>query len=426
MQTNFTLAQLADPDVVESNDILRACVHCGFCTATCPTYVVLGDELDSPRGRIYLMKNMLESGAPADVTTVKHLDRCLTCLSCMTTCPSSVHYMHLVDHARAHVSRTFRRPLIEELTRLLLNAILPYTRRFRMALLLARFGKPFSAVLPSAWRSVLRMIPQAPPARAPAPSRPADHVGTRRVALLDGCVQPVLRPQINAAATRLLNRRGVEVIIAPKSGCCGALSHHLSKDQTALALARANIDAWTAEIDRGLDAIIVTASGCGTMIKDYGHLFRNDTAYAAKAARISAHTRDITEYLAQVGLGEVTGAPALTIAYHSACSMQHGQKIDAEPRKLLRQCGFAVREIAEAHLCCGSAGIYNLLQPEIAGALLERKAANIQRIGAALVATGNIGCITQLQQKNLPVMHTVELLDWATGGPEPSELSSAS
>ncbi|MFZ1989281.1 MAG: heterodisulfide reductase-related iron-sulfur binding cluster [Alphaproteobacteria bacterium] len=444
MQTQFTLAQLADPATRESDAILRACVHCGFCAATCPTYVVLGDERDSPRGRIYMIKNMLESGAPADPATVTHIDRCLTCLSCMTTCPAGVDYMHLVDHARAHIARTYHRPLFDRLMRSALNLILPHTERSRLALRLGVFARPIAGLLPRRIKPLLERAHSA--AISPLPVREGDRgrgsetrgptlpqpppveeggIRVRRVALLTGCVQATLRPQINEAAIRLLNRRGVEVVIAKGAGCCGALSHHLSKDADALRFAKANIDAWTHEINTaGLEAIIVTASGCGTMIKDYGHLLRHDSAYGERAKRVASLARDISEFLAEIGIDATSRKEGLKVAYHSACSLQHGQRVNKEPRELLRAAGFDVREIAEGHLCCGSAGIYNMLEPEISNELLRRKVDNIEHTGADAIATGNIGCITQIARgTKLPIVHTVELLDWATGGIIPDELA---
>lgn len=429
MQTTFSLAQLADPHVAESEKILRKCVHCGFCTATCPTYVTLGNELDSPRGRIYLIKDMLENGRPADEEIVTHIDRCLSCLSCMTTCPSGVHYMHLVDHARAHIEQTYRRPFIDRAIRAVLAQVLPYPARFRAALRLAALGRPFAglfgrvkALNPLA--AMLAMAPRAVPA-ASAVSKPATH-GARapkrgRVALLTGCAQSVLDPAINEATVRLLTRLGVEVVVPEGEGCCGALVHHMGREEAALSAARNNVDAWTREIERGgLDAIVITASGCGTAIKDYGFMLRLDPAYADKAARVSALSKDVTEYLAALDLPEPSLAPGLSVAYHSACSMQHGQKITRQPKDLLKRAGFDVREPKEGHLCCGSAGTYNILQPDIAARLRSRKVSNIEATGAALVATGNIGCMTQIGGGTaLPVVHTVELLDWAWGGPRP-------
>jgi glycolate oxidase iron-sulfur subunit len=434
MQTTFSLAQLADPHVAESEKILRACVHCGFCTATCPTYVTLGNELDSPRGRIYLIKDMLENGRPADAETVTHIDRCLSCLSCMTTCPSGVHYMHLVDHARAHIEQTYRRPLLDRLTRSLLAAILPHPRRMRAALSLAKLGKPFAGLFRAVpglkpVAAMLALAPSRVPAASPV-SRPGSHRpgggATRgRVALLTGCAQSVLEPGINEATVRLLTRLGVEVVVPEGEGCCGALVHHMGREDAALQAARRNVEAWTREVDAGgLDAIVITASGCGTTIKDYGFMLRLDPAYAEKAARISRLAKDVTEYLATLDLppGE---ARDTVVAYHSACSMQHGQKIVRQPKDLLRHAGFALVEPREGHLCCGSAGTYNILQPEISTRLRDRKVKNLSATGAALVATGNIGCITQIASAaQMPVVHTVELLDWAYGGPKPAALSA--
>lgn len=428
MQTTFTAEQLADPHVAESEAILRKCVHCGFCTATCPTYVTLGNELDSPRGRIYLIKDMLENDRPADRETVKHIDRCLSCLSCMTTCPSGVNYMHLVDHARVHIEKTYRRPLADRLLRSTLAAILPYPARFRAALRMAAIGRPFAGLFErvTPLKPLAAMLKLAP-ASLPKPSTPAGTViGQRkgRVAILAGCTQSVLDPEINAATVRLLNRLGVEVVATPEEGCCGALVHHMGREEAALEMARRNVDAWTAEIERsGLDAIIITASGCGTTIKDYGFMLRLDPAYAAKAERVSKLAKDITEYLAAVELPKPIELPALAVAYHSACSMQHGQKIVRQPKELLRNAGFVLREPREGHLCCGSAGTYNILQPEIATKLRDRKVKNIEATQAEIVATGNIGCMTQIGLgSKLPIVHTVQLLDWAYGGPKPDAL----
>jgi glycolate oxidase iron-sulfur subunit len=428
MQTSFTLAQLADPHVAESESILRACVHCGFCTATCPTYVTLGNELDSPRGRIYLIKDMLENDRPADKVTVTHIDRCLSCLACMTTCPSGVNYMHLVDHARSHIEKTYQRPLIDRMIRTVLSAILPYPSRFRMALRLAAIGRPFNkafekveALKPLA--AMLRLAPKSLPVLSHTASSSIP-LSKGRVAVLAGCAQSVLDPGINAATVRLLNRLGVEVITPKGEGCCGALTHHMGKEDAALAFARNNIDAWTREIlGQGLDAILITASGCGTTIKDYGWMLRLDPAYADKAAKVSALTKDITEYLNTLDLPEPINSSGLQVAYHSACSMQHGQKITKAPKELLKRAGFIVKDPAEGHLCCGSAGTYNILQPDIAKTLRERKVKNIERTGASVIATGNIGCMTQIgAATDLPIVHTVELLDWAYGGEKPAAL----
>ncbi len=430
MQTNFTAAQLADPQVAELEKILRNCVHCGFCIATCPTYVTLGNELDSPRGRIYLIKDMLENGRPADKEIVTHIDRCLSCLACMTTCPSGVHYMHLVDHARAHIEKTYRRPLDDRLIRSLLGAVLPYPKRFRVALKLAKLARPFAGWLKSIrslkpLAAMLELAPVTVPASSPL-AAPAIHspsaAKSGRVAILTGCAQSVLAPGINEAATRLLTRLGVEVVVPEGEGCCGALTHHMGREEDALQSARRNIDAWTRLIENdGLDAILITASGCGTTIKDYGFMFRLDAVYAAKAATVSALARDVTEYLATLDLPAPSVRPDLSVAYHSACSMQHGQRITRQPKELLTGAGYTVREPREGHLCCGSAGTYNILQPEIAARLRDRKVRNIEATGADVIATGNIGCITQIARTSkMPVVHTVELLDWAYGGPRPA------
>lgn len=431
MQTSFTPEQLADPHVAESEKILRRCVHCGFCTATCPTYVTLGNELDSPRGRIYLIKDMLENGRPADQEVVTHIDRCLSCLACMTTCPSGVDYMHLVDHARIHIENTYRRPLIDRLIRNLLAAVLPYPQRFRAALILAKLGRPLAPMLKrvSALKPLGAMLDLAPKTAAKASDAarrgiyPAQAEKRGRVAILSGCAQPVLDPGINDATWRLLARLGIDVVVPEGEGCCGALVHHMGRENEALDFARRNVDVWTREIDRGgLDAVIITASGCGTTIKDYGHMLRLDPAYAEKAARVSALAKDITEYLATLDLPKLE-PKRLNVAYHSACSMQHGQKITALPKNLLKAAGFTVRDPAEGHLCCGSAGTYNILQSEISAQLKARKVRNIEATRPDVIATGNIGCITQIATgTEIPILHTVELLDWAYGGPRPEKL----
>lgn len=401
--------------------IIRKCVHCGFCTATCPTYVLLGDELDSPRGRIVLIKDMLASAAAPAPSTVKHLDRCLSCLGCVTTCPSGVDYMHLIDRAREHVEATYRRPLADRLVRQLVVTVLSHRRLFRASTRLARLAKPVARFLPARLRAMIDAAPARLPAAGDA-ERPGVHPATgprtARVALLSGCVQPALAPSIDDAAIRLLTRHGVEVVVA-RAGCCGALFHHMGKADAARALAQANIVAWEAEMARGLDAIVVTTSGCGTTIKDYAHLFAGDTDWQPRAARVAALARDITEVVAAVGLQPAVIAPGMAVAYHSACSLQHGQKVTAAPRALLAAAGFVVREIGEGHICCGSAGTYSILQPDLSRGLRDRKLAHIARTQAAVVATGNIGCINQLRSTTATAIHTVELLDWATGGPRP-------
>jgi glycolate oxidase iron-sulfur subunit len=424
MQTEFTQEQLLDSDTAQTEKILRACVHCGFCTATCPTYVLLGDELDSPRGRIYLVKNMLETGAAPAPETVKHIDRCLSCLACMTTCPSGVNYMHLIDHGRRYIEEHYRRPAIDRALRWLLGAVLSRPKWFRLALLGAAVARFLAPVLPRRLRPILELAPASVPAPSPWDRPqvfPAEGPARMRVALLSGCAQQVLKPEINAATIRLLTRHGCEIVIAEGSGCCGSLTHHLGQEDAALAFARANIDAWE-RMRRagGLDAIVVNASGCGTTVKDYAFMLRDDPAYAEKAARVSRLARDVTEIAAELGLKPGDGSGR--VAYHSACSLQHGQKLHRQPKELLAAAGFEPVDIPEGHLCCGSAGTYNLLQPELAGRLRDRKLGNIAKTGADFVAAGNIGCITQLASGGVPVVHTVELLDWATGGPRPPAL----
>ena len=428
METNFSLAQLADPATAESEEILRACVHCGFCTATCPTYALLGDELDSPRGRIYLIKDMLENDRPASERVVKHVDRCLSCLSCMTTCPSGVNYMHLVDHARAHIEETYKRSLLDRTARNMLAFVMPYPRRFRALVRFAVIAKLISPLLPSRFRAMLALAPSTPMFGRLIDGRnvwPANGARKKRVLLMQGCVQQVLASRINDATIRLLTRLGCEVVIADGSGCCGGLTHHLGKKSLALDAVRANVRSWMQEHSaEPVDAIVINASGCGTTVKEYGFMLRNDAELAEAAQTVSALTRDISELLDETGLPEVSRPKEMNVTYHSACSLQHGQKVTIAPKTLLAAAGFSVTEPRESHLCCGSAGTYNMLQPEIASQLRDRKAENIARSAPDLVATGNLGCMMQLQDAvEVPVVHTVELLDWATGGPTPNGLS---
>lgn len=428
MQTNFTAEQLTDPGIQRANEILRSCVHCGFCTATCPTYQVLGDELDSPRGRIYLIKDMLENSRVPDAKTVKHIDRCLSCLACMTTCPSGVHYMHLVDHAREYIEQTYRRPFSDRALRWILARILPYPTRFRLALLGAKLGRPFRGLMPDArLRAMLDMAPKhIPPVSRNDDPQSFAPAGTRkkRVALMTGCAQKALNTDINDATIRLLTRLGCEVVVAEGAGCCGALTHHMGRTSESHATAAKNIRAWVREMDgAGLDAIVINTSGCGTTVKDYGHMFRNEPL-AAEAARVSAIAMDISELLMQLDLPEGTDK-GLTVAYHAACSLQHGQKIKTYPKDLLKRAGFTVVEPADSHLCCGSAGTYNLMQPEISGKLKARKIRTLEAKKPDLIAAGNIGCMIQIGSgTELPIMHTVELLDWATGGPQPPAMTA--
>ncbi|MDA1090401.1 MAG: glycolate oxidase subunit GlcF [Proteobacteria bacterium] len=451
MQTDFTPTQLADPEIKAADDILRKCVHCGFCTATCPTYVLLGDELDGPRGRIYMIKNLLESDAPAPAKVVKHIDRCLSCLSCMTTCPASVDYMHLVDRARARIEETFARPLSDRWLRALLAAVVPNPELFRWALKGARLAGPFKALAPGRLKGMLAMAPKSilPPSDSDRPQVfVANGKRRKRVVLMTGCAQQVLRPSINAATIRLLTRHGCEVVVSEGAGCCGALVHHMGREAEAHVQAKANIAAWEKTaggeggldapgLDApGLDAIVINASGCGTTVKDYGWMLKDDPDWAERAKIISGLTRDVTEIMSDLGLAGVIAQSRPAVTYHSACSMQHGQQIRDQPKNLLRGAGFDVFEPAEGHLCCGSAGTYNLLQPELAGRLQARKIGNLKKTGGKIIATGNIGCLVQIAEgfagaeeggggpgSGVVVVHTVELLDWATGGPKPPGVS---
>lgn len=428
MQTNFSDAQLQVPALARSNEILRACVHCGFCTATCPTYQVLGDELDSPRGRIYLIKEMLESGRPADARTVKHLDRCLSCLACMTTCPSGVHYMHLIDHARTHVEATYKRPVTDRLLRWALAKVLPYPMRFRLAVLLAKVGRPFARLIPDARvQAMLDMVPKRlpPVSRNDDPQSFAPTAPRRmRVALMTGCAQKALNTDINDATIRLLQRLGCEVVIPSGMGCCGALTHHMGRAEEAHSAAEAMIRALMAEQRAaGLDAVVINTSGCGTTIKDYGHMFRT-SPLAAEAKVVSGLALDITELLQRLDLPEGSDR-GMRVAYHAACSLQHGQQIKTAPKDLLKRAGFTVVEPADSHLCCGSAGTYNLLQPEISRDLKRRKVTSLEAKAPDVIAAGNIGCMMQIGSgTKVPVVHTVELIDWATGGPKPRALDA--
>ena len=430
MQTNFTPAQLADPGTARANEILRSCVHCGFCTATCPTYKVLGDELDSPRGRIYLIKDMLENQRVPDAKTVQHIDRCLSCLSCMSTCPSGVHYMHLVDHAREYIEKNYRRPLGDRALRWLLSRILPYPGRFRLALAGAKLARPFRKLMPDArLRAMLDMAPKdiPPPSLNDTPQVfPAQGARRKRVALLVGCAQRALNTDINDATIRLLRRHGCEVVIPKGVGCCGALTHHMGRTDESHASAAANIRALMAEVrGEGLDAVVINTSGCGTTVKDYGHMFEGDPL-AEDAARVAKLARDISEVMADLGLSGASHAPALRVAYHAACSLQHGQQIKATPKELLAAAGFTVLEPKDSHICCGSAGTYNLMQPEISGELKRRKVATLEVLTPQVISAGNIGCMMQIGSgTGVPVVHTVELLDWATGGPRPRALEPA-
>jgi glycolate oxidase iron-sulfur subunit len=445
MQTTFSDEQLKDPGTSRANEILRACVHCGFCTATCPTYQVLGDELDSPRGRIYLIKDMLENEREPNAKTVKHIDRCLSCLACMTTCPSGVHYMHLVDHARDYIEQRYKRPFSDRALRWILARILPYPMRFRIALIGAKIGRPFARLMPDArLRAMLEMAPK----HIPSVSRNDDPQTFKskapkkmRVALMTGCAQKALNTDINDATIRVLTRLGAEVVVAEGAGCCGALTHHMGKTSESHASAAKNIRAWVREMDEdGLDAIVINTSGCGTTVKDYGHMFRNEPL-AKDAARVAGIARDVSEVLMALTAADEQGIDwqpdaewneqatslrrdeGMVVAYHAACSLQHGQQIKTHPKTLLKRAGFAVVEPSDPHLCCGSAGTYNLMQPEISTQLKERKVKTLEAKNADVIAAGNIGCMMQIgSAAATPIVHSVELLDWAWGGPKPPAL----
>ncbi len=432
MQTSFTDNQLKDKENSSSEKIIRKCVHCGMCNATCPTYLINGDELDGPRGRIYLIKDMLENNKPANAKVAKHIDRCLSCYACMTTCPSGVNYMHLIDHGRNHVEETFKRPLIERMLRSILSFVLPNAKIFRIVAHLSKPIKLISFILPSFFRNSLKLMPLSLPNSKYKDKKnylPEKGKPIARVALLTGCVQRVISPEINDATIRLLNRHQVEVIVLKEISCCGSLNHHLGKKELAHKSFVNNINFWHKEyLDNGLDAIISNTSGCGTTLKDYQHIFRNDKEMKKKAKKISELTLDITEFLDEsldLNFQEVENNRKFKIAYHSACSMQHGQKVHNQPINLIKKTGNEVIDIPEGHLCCGSAGTYNILQQKLAKKLLEQKVKNIKSMSPDIISTGNIGCITQIETgTSIPILHTVELLDWFTGGPKPDKLKA--
>lgn len=433
MQTHFTPEQLTDPSIAEADRILRKCVHCGLCTATCPTYVLLGDERDSPRGRIYAIKDMLENERASRSEVSTHIDRCLSCYSCMTTCPSGVDYMHLVDIARVHIEKTGKRSFKDRMLRRALASIVPYPKRFRWALKAAPLGRKFAPAMRRVGLNELAaMVDLAPQRRTGSAKFSGPGVAqttgkrTARVILLAGCAQQVLRPEINDATIRLLARSGVDVIVSAGSGCCGALTQHIGREEEAAMAARRNVDAWAKDIARKpVDAIIVNASGCGTTVKDYGHMLAHDPTYASEARKMSALAKDISEFLTTHDIGPAKRWSSIKVAYHAACSLQHGQRVTHAPKSLLKKAGFTLQEIAEGHLCCGSAGVYNILQPKIARDLRDRKTAHIKSQRPDVVAAGNIGCISQLQSGlDIPVVHTVELLDWAYGGPVPAGMEA--
>jgi len=431
METHFSKEQLKNKDNKSSEKIFRKCVHCGFCNATCPTYQLLGDELDGPRGRIYLIKDMLENNKPANEKIVKHIDRCLSCYSCMTTCPSGVNYMHLIDHGRSHIEKTYKRPFSDRFIRDFLSKTLSKSINFRVVAILTQFIRPFRFFFPKSIKEMIDFMPRKFKKRTLSnmeiyPTQKKKPVA--RVALLTGCVQKVISPQINESTIRLLNRHDIEVVVPKGIDCCGSLNHHLGKNDIANQTFKKNISIWYAEyLNNGLDAIISNTSGCGTTLKDYGFIFRSDQDLKKKAKKISELTKDISEYLEEnVKLNFINTKETnkeYKIAYHSACSMQHGQKVHDIPINLIKKTGNQVFDIPDGHLCCGSAGTYNLLQNDIAKKLLKNKISNIEKIKPQFIATGNIGCITQITNgTKIPILHTVEIIDWYTGGLKPKVL----
>jgi len=428
MQTNFTEEQLKIKDNKSSEEIFKKCVHCGMCNATCPTFNLLGDELDGPRGRIYLIKDMLENEKKPTSHTVKHIDRCLSCYSCMTTCPAGVNYMHLIDHGRKYIEKNYERPFFDKIIRNFLSIVLPNTKLFKLSSLLVIIGKPFKFLFPSRIKDMMDLMPTFFPKKTLKEKEiyfPRGKKKISRVALLTGCVQKEISPQINEATIRILNRHGVEVIVPKKIKCCGSLNHHLGKNEDANIDFVNNINVWYDEYLKGnLDAILSNTSGCGTTIKDYGFIFRNNREMKKKAQKISELTKDVSEYLLDnLKLNFKKKEKNFRIAYHSACSMQHGQKVHSQPIDLLSKTENEILEIPDGHLCCGSAGTYNILQPKIAKQLLKNKVKNIESLKPEIIATGNIGCITQISNgTNIPIVHTIEILDWYTGGPKPEAI----
>jgi len=429
METHISEQQLKDKDNKSSEKILRKCVHCGFCNATCPTYQLLGDELDGPRGRIYLIKDMLENNKPANEKIVKHIDRCLSCYSCMTACPSGVNYMHLIDHGRSHIEKTYKRPFKDRVMRSFLSKVLSNSTYLRIVGMFANLVRPFRFIFPKKISEMINLMPKKFPKKTLSKKRIYSAENKKksvaRVALLTGCVQKVISPQINEATIRLLNRHNIEVVVPQQIECCGSLNHHLGKEQLAHLTFKRNISTWYDEyIKNGLDAIISNTSGCGTTLKDYGFIFRADKDFKKKAKKISELTKDVSEYLSEsLNLKFKNKEKKLRIAYHSACSMQHGQKVHNQPISLLEKTKNEILEIPEGHICCGSAGTYNILQSKIAKQLLQNKVKNIESLNPQVISTGNIGCITQIANgTNIPILHTIELLDWYTGGPKPKIL----
>jgi glycolate oxidase iron-sulfur subunit len=419
MRYNFTAEQIADPQIGPAAKAVRACVHCGFCTATCPTYVVLGDERDSPRGRIVLMKDMLEKGGAPTKEQVYHIDRCLSCLNCKTACPSSVNYQRLVDQARAHIQEHYRRPLADRLMRFAIAKVMTRPGLVRLGLLLARIGAPVAKLLPGRLGAMARMGLAARP-QGPEPTEfPKPQQVKQRIAIMPGCVQGALAPQIDGAVGRVLARRGIELVALEGAGCCGALPHHMGREHDAKQWARKAITAF----EQGqYDGVLITATGCSAQLKDYAHQFAGDPVWEARAARFAAAARDFLELCTPL---TATPPQTMRVAYHPACSLQNSLRLNGAGEALLEAAGFIVTPFAESHICCGSAGTYSILQPELSGQLRARKLGNIAAAEPDVLVSGNIGCLQHLaggEGLGQPILHIAELLDWAESGRKPTNL----
>jgi glycolate oxidase iron-sulfur subunit len=420
MRTNFSSAQLAVPQLADAEKSLRACMHCGICTATCPTYVLLGDERDSPRGRIVMMQHMLEEGGTPSAETVLHVDRCLSCLACRTACPSSVDYARLVDSARAHIQEHYSRPLSDRLLRWLIATVMTRPALVSLSIFAARVFAPIARRLPGRLKTMAETglaLDRAPSSGVRA--NPA--ASARRIALMPGCVQQVIAPEIDAAAARVLARRGFALVPLEGAGCCGSLVHHMGREREAKGWAKRAIEAFErANEADAFDAVTITATGCGAHLKDIAHLFKGDPEWEPRAKNFAAKFRDFSELASP---RRSWPPERLRVAYHAACSAQNGLSLQGRPEALLKEAGFEVFAVPEGHLCCGAGGAYSILQPEIAAQLRSRKLGNIESLKADVIATGNVGCLNQLSGPDAPpVVHIAELLDWVEGGVKPKAM----